>query len=98
MQCGNKNLQEIVAESDNAILVTDFNGGNCDPSTGNFSYGIEGLLIRKGVFVHPISGMNITGNIIDVWQRVTTIGNDCDPWETELLPSIVFEDVNFGGL
>lgn len=98
MQSGNKNLQEIVAESDNAILVTDFNGGNCDPSTGNFSYGIEGLLIKKGVIEHPICGMNITGNIIDVWQRVTAIGNDYDPWETELLPSIVFEDVNFGGL
>ena len=98
MQSGNKNLQEIVAESDKAILVTDFNGGNCDPSTGNFSYGIEGLLIKKGVIEHPICGMNITGNIMDVWQRVTAIGNDYDPWETELLPSIVFEDVNFGGL
>ena len=28
-----------------SILVTDFNGGNCDPVTGNFSYGIEGFLI-----------------------------------------------------
>lgn len=98
MQSGNKSLQQLIAESDNTIMVTDFNGGNCDPTTGNFSYGIEGFLIQNGVIVQPVSGMNITGNILDVWQRVSDLGNDVDPWETELLPSIVFEDVSFGGL
>ena len=98
MQSGNKSLQQLNAESDNTIIVTDFNGGNCDPTTGNFSYGIEGFLIQNGVIVQPVSGMNITGNILDVWQRVSDLGNDVDPWETELLPSIVFEDVSFGGL
>ena len=98
MQGGNKSLQQLIAESDNTIMVTDFNGGNCDPTTGNFSYGIEGFLIQNGVIVQPVSGMNITGNILDVWQRVSDLGNDVDPWETELLPSIVFEDVSFGGL
>ena len=98
MQGGDKTLQQLIAESQNTIMVTDFNGGNCDPATGNFSYGIEGFLIQNGVIVQPVSGMNITGNILDVWQRVSDLGNDVDPWETELLPSIVFEDVNFGGL
>lgn len=98
MQSGDKTLQQLIAESQNTIMVTDFNGGNCDPATGNFSYGIEGFLIQNGVIVQPVSGMNITGNILDVWQRVSDLGNDVDPWETELLPSIVFEDVNFGGL
>ena len=98
MQGGDKTLQQLIAESQNTIMVTDFNGGNCDPATGNFSYGIEGFLIQNGVIVQPVSGMNITGNILDAWQRVSDLGNDVDPWETELLPSIVFEDVNFGGL
>ena len=80
-----------------SILVTDFNGGNCDPVTGNFSYGIEGFLVEDGIIVQPVSGMNITGNILDVWQRLSYIGNDADPWETELIPSLAFEDVAFGG-
>ena len=98
MQSGERSLEQLIADSHNAILVTDFNGGNCDPATGNFSYGIEGLLYRDGSLVQPVSGMNITGNMLDVWKRVSAIGNDFDPWETELLPSIVFEDVFFGGL
>lgn len=79
-----------------SILVTDFNGGNCDPVTGNFSYGIEGFLVDGGI-MQPVSGMNITGNMLDVWQRLSHVCNDADPWETELIPTLVFEDVAFGG-
>lgn len=98
MQSGDQSLQQLISNAGDAILVTDFNGGNCDPSTGNFSYGIEGFLIQNGQMSQPVSGMNITGNILDVWKRVTALGNDFDPWETELLPSIVFQDVSFGGI
>ena len=80
-----------------AILVTDFNGGNCDPVTGNFSYGIEGFLIEDGEIVQPVSGMNVTGNMLDVWQRLSHVANDADPWETELIPTLTFEDVAFSG-
>lgn len=94
---GDKTLSQIIEDSDKAILITDFNGGNCDPATGNFSYGIEGFLIQHGEIIHPISGMNITGNMLDVWSRLSELANDADPWETELIPSLVFEDVIFGG-
>lgn len=97
MQPGQKGLQQMISEADRTILVTDFNGGNCDPSTGNFSYGIEGFLIEGGVITQPVSGMNITGNMLDVWKQVLALANDADPWETELIPSILFGDVSFGG-
>lgn len=97
MEQGSKSLQQLISEADNCILVTDFNGGNCDPSTGNFSYGIEGFLIQGGVLTQPVSGMNITGNMLDVWKSVTELANDADPWETELIPSIKFEGISFGG-
>ena len=80
-----------------SVLVTDFNGGNCDPVTGNFSYGIEGFLMENGIIVQPVSGMNITGNMLDVWQRLSYVGNDADPWEAELIPTLAFENVAFGG-
>ena len=98
MEPGNQTLQELIASSERAILVTDFNGGNCDHTTGNYSYGIEGYLIQSGIITQPISGMNITGNILDTWNRVSALGNDFDPWELDLLPSMVFEDIPFGGI
>ena len=96
--CENEALpQRGSGEGAATILVTDFNGGNCDPVTGNFSYGIEGFLMENGIIVQPVSGMNITGNMLDVWQRLSHVGNDADPWETELISTLVFEDVAFGG-
>ena len=96
--CENEALpQRGSGEGAPTILVTDFNGGNCDPVTGNFSYGIEGFLMEDGIIIQPVSGMNITGNMLDVWQRLVAVADDADPWEAELIPSLTFEDVAFSG-
>jgi hypothetical protein len=41
--------------------------------------------------------MNITGNMLTLWQNLVGKANDADPWETELIPSLAFDDVAFGG-
>ena len=46
MQTGEKDLNGLVAGG-SGILVTGFNGGNSNSSTGDFSYGIEGFLIER---------------------------------------------------
>ncbi len=97
MDTGDKSLPQLMAAHGDAILVTDFNGGNCDPCSGLFSYGVEGLLVRNGEVVKPISGMNISGNILEVWQRAIDIADDIDQWDTKVFPSIAFADVCFGG-
>ncbi len=96
-QPGELSLSQLMRQYPEAILVTDFNGGNCDPTTGNFSYGIEGFLLHEGEIAQPLSGMNITGNMLTLWQNLVGKANDADPWETELIPSLAFDDVAFGG-
>lgn len=88
-------LDELLAQHDECILVTDFNGGNCNPVTGHFSYGVEGFLYRHGQMVQPISGMNVTGTMEQLWKSLVQVGGDADPFETELVPSLVFEGVDF---
>jgi PmbA protein len=95
---GQSTLEQLMGQAGKATLVTDFNGGNCDPSTGYFSYGIEGFLVQGGVIVQPVSGMNVTGNMLDLWKSLVAVGNDADPWEAELIPSLMFSDVNFSGI
>lgn len=87
-------LHDVLCHQDECILITDFNGGNCNPVTGHFSYGIEGFLCRKGVYVQSVSGMNITGNMLDLWQHLVEVANDADTYETELIPSLAFEGVS----
>jgi PmbA protein len=79
------------------ILVTGFNGGNCNGTTGDFSYGIEGFLIENGKIVKPVSEMNITGNMIDLWSGISELGNDVYKNSSWLMPSILFSGVDFSG-
>ncbi|MEA4996245.1 MAG: TldD/PmbA family protein [Petrimonas sp.] len=98
LQEGNKDLHGLVAGVDRGILVTGFNGGNSNSSTGDFSYGIEGFLIEKGKLTLPLSEMNVTGNMITLWNSLAETGNDPRLDSSWRIPSLVFEGVDFSGL
>lgn len=95
---GNKDLDGLVADVRKGILVTGFNGGNCNSSTGDFSYGIEGFLIEDGKLTQPVSEMNVTGNMITLWASLAAVGNDARITSSWRIPSLVFEGVDFSGL
>ena len=96
-QPGDKNLEELIASMDRAILVTGFNGGNSNGSTGDFSYGIEGYLIENGKRVQPVSEMNITGNFKQLWNDLVAVGNDVYTQSSWRTPSLVFNNIVFSG-
>ncbi|HHV84916.1 MAG TPA: TldD/PmbA family protein [Petrimonas sp.] len=98
MQTGSKDLNGLVADVNQGILVTGFNGGNSNSSTGDFSYGIEGFLIENGKLTMPLSEMNITGNAITLWSSLAETGNDPRLDSSWRIPSLVFEGVDFSGL
>ena len=95
---GNKDLNGLVADVQKGILVTGFNGGNCNSSSGDFSYGIEGFLIENGKLTQPVSEMNVTGNMITLWASLSAVGNDPRMSSLWRIPSLVFEGVDFSGL
>lgn len=97
-ETGDKNLEELIGTVKKGILVTGFNGGNSNGTTGDFSYGIEGFLIENGVIKQPVSEMNITGNMKTLWSNVGEIGNDVNESSSWLTPSILFEGVDFSGI
>lgn len=80
------------------ILVTGFNGGNCNGLTGDFSYGIEGFYFENGEILFPVREMNISGNIVSLWNNVAMIGNDARTCSRWLIPSLAFENVDFTGI
>ncbi|MBP1639417.1 MAG: putative modulator of gyrase [Bacteroidetes bacterium] len=95
---GNYSQQELIGKMLKGILVTGFNGGNCNSSTGNFSYGIEGFLIENGELKQPISEMNITGDMLTLWSNLAEIGNNPLKSSSWQLPTLLFDSVDFSGL
>ena len=94
---GKKSLEELILSLDKGILVTGFNGGNSNGSTGDYSYGVEGFLIEKGIPVQPISEMNITGNLKDLWMNFLEAGSDTKENSSWRIPSLLFDGVDFSG-
>ena len=95
---GDKDLNGLVADIKQGILVTGFNGGNSNSTTGDFSYGIEGFLIEDGKLTQPVNEMNVTGNMVTLWNSLVAVGNDPQPNRSWQIPSLVFEGVDFSGL
>jgi len=94
---GERTMEEMVATLDRGILITGFNGGNTNGTTGDFSYGIDGFLIENGKIVQPVSEMNITGNMKQLWNNLIETGSDVYEKSSWLMPSLMFKDIDFSG-
>ncbi len=91
---GCKTLDELLEATGDCILVTGFNGGNSNPVTGNFSYGIEGFLVHGGKRVHPVRELLITGNFLQLWNNLVATADDARPCLSKLIPSLAFTNVD----
>lgn len=79
------------------IMVTEFNGGNSNSATGDFSYGISGQRFENGVPAGPVCEMLVTGNFITLWKDLIAVGDDCRSCMSKLIPTLAFANVDFNG-
>lgn len=89
--------KDILGMCGSGILVTEFNGGNSNSATGDFSYGVEGFLFEDGKPVRPVSGMLVTGNYLSLWQNLIAAGGDARSCMSKLIPTLAFSNVDFSG-
>ncbi len=95
---GKRTMEEMVASLNKGLLITGFIGGNCNGSTGDFSYGIEGFLVENGTIVHPVNEMNISGNMNQFWFTLAEMGNDPLENSSTRIPSLLFENADLSGI
>ncbi|MEO5762771.1 MAG: TldD/PmbA family protein [Vicinamibacteria bacterium] len=95
---GPKTQAQLIADAGGGVLVTGFLGGNSNGTTGDYSLGIQGFMIRNGAIAEPVAEMNISGNQLDLWKRLVGIGNDPYEYSPLRTPTLVFEDVSFAGV
>ena len=94
---GERGLSAIVRDVGEGILVTSWLGGNSDGTTGDFSLGLRGHLIANGEIGGPVQEMNITGNLIQLFENLAEVGDDPWPYSSRKVPTLVFEGVQFSG-
>lgn len=97
LEGGSGSLESLLKTLDRGIFITGFIGGNSNPSTGDFSFGISGFLVEKGGVVRPINEMNLTGNLISFWGHLEALAADPYPYSSWQLPSLLFRGTQLSG-
>ena len=76
LQPGTRTPEEIIGEVSNGLYVTETMGFGVNLVTGDYSQGAAGLWIENGELAYPVEGITIAGNLKDMYQNISAIGND----------------------
>jgi TldD protein len=78
---GETDPDDIVRGVDYGIYCAQLGGGQVDPATGDFVFGVtEAYLIEKGEITRPVRAAQLIGNGPEVLKLVDVVGNDFETW------------------
>ena len=74
---GEAEPEELIAEIDRGFYAVSFAGGQVDPTTGDFVFGVsEGYLIENGEKTKPCRGATLIGNCLDALGKIDAVARD----------------------
>ena len=73
---GAHSLDEIIADTERGLLVTELMGMGFNPVTGDYSRGAAGLWIENGEIAYPVDEITIASNFNDMLQGIDRVGRD----------------------
>jgi TldD protein len=74
---GEAEPEAIIGEVQKGFYAVSFGGGQVDPATGDFVFGVnEGYLIEDGRVTAPCRGATLIGNCLEALAAIDAVGND----------------------
>jgi TldD protein len=69
--------EAMIEDTGNGFYAVSFGGGQVDPATGDFVFGVsEGYLIEDGKVTSPCTGATLIGNCLDALAAIDAVGED----------------------
>lgn len=93
-----QNFSQLYKGIDKGIYVFETMGMHtANPISGEFSIGISGLWIENGEFKLPVKEAVISGNILDLFNKIVQIGDDLRFYGNIGSPSLLIEGIDISG-
>jgi TldD protein len=74
---GDATPEAMIAEVEKGFYAVSFAGGQVDPATGDFVFGVsEGYLIEGGRVTRPCRGATLIGNCLEALMAIDAVGDD----------------------
>ena len=76
---GDATPEELIGGVERGLYAVSFGGGQVEPATGDFVFGVsEGYLIEGGRVTSPVRGATLVGNGIEALGAIDGIADDLD--------------------
>lgn len=74
---GDSTPEAMIAEIERGFYAVSFAGGQVEPATGDFVFGVsEGYLIEGGKVTRPCRGATLIGNCLEALMAIDAVGDD----------------------
>jgi TldD protein len=76
---GKATPEELIGEIQRGLYAVSFGGGQVEPATGDFVFGVsEGYLIEQGKVTAPVRGATLVGNGLEALRAIDGIAADLE--------------------
>jgi PmbA protein len=97
MEKGAKEPKAIIGDIKEGLYVTEFLGFGVNLVTGDFSRGASGVWIQNGEMTFPVEEVTVAGNLRDMLNSISEIGNDLEFRGSVACPTLRIDGMTVAG-
>jgi PmbA protein len=97
MEKGTKDPKAILGNIQEGLYVTEFLGFGVNLVTGDFSRGASGVWIQNGELTFPVEEVTVAGNLRDMLNNISEIGNDLEFRGSVACPTLRIDGMTVAG-
>jgi PmbA protein len=97
LQPGSQSPQQIIADVRQGLYITEFLGFGVNLVTGDYSRGASGLWIENGELTYPVEEITVAGNLLDMLNSISAIGNDLEFRGSTAAPTLRIDGMTVAG-
>ncbi len=94
---GSESPEAILARVDRGFYMDDQGSYGFNEVTGDYSFQAQGHWIEKGARVHPVEGVTVAGNSLDMLKNVIAVGNDLEFEGPVACPTLLIAEMTVSG-
>ncbi len=94
---GGKHRAELIADMGTGLIVEELIGQGVNPVTGDYSRGAVGHWVENGEIQYAVHEVTVAGNLRDLYQNITAIGDDQDTRGGIRCGSVLVEEMTIAG-
>ena len=97
LEPGQKSPGQIIGDIKDGLYITEFLGHGANLVTGDYSRGASGMWIINGELAYPVEEITVAGNLKEMFNNISEIGNDLEFRGSTASPTIRIDGLTVGG-